>query len=34
MKMSTDGQIEKLKQDLAKSLERTSEIEKQFKSQT
>ena len=34
MKMTSDTQIEKLKQDLAKSLERTSEIEKQLKNQT
>ena len=34
MKMTSDTQIEKLKQDLTKSLERTSEIEKQLKNQT
>jgi hypothetical protein len=32
--MTTDGQIEKLKQDLMKALEKSSEMEKQLRNQT
>lgn len=32
--MTTDGQIEKLKQDLIKALEKYSEMEKQLRNQT